>query len=144
MPQGCDFTCNNKDCHGYEKTIVIHGVWPTKSINQSIAEAGNDPERKAALTQRKADGRITALFVYPQDVGREPVGYRIQLYCPSCLVVEDTDCDNRDKVLELFRSPSSCPKCGSCRFSLKTATELGLRCPCCQEKMEGFFWFTKS
>lgn len=144
MPQGCDFTCKKPGCPGFEKTIVMHGVWPTKGIDEAIAEAGEDAERKAVLEARKVVGRKTSLFVYPQDKGRPPRGYRLQLYCPACLIVEDKDCclDPADaKTASDF--PPACGKCGGVRLSMKKAIEQGIRCPCCQSPLHPFHWFTK-
>lgn len=143
MPQGCDFTCRTPGCPGFEKTIVMHGVWPTKRIDEAIAEV-DDPEHKAVLEARKERGRKTSLFVYPRDKNRPPCGYRLQLYCPKCLVVEDMDC-GRDKrtASAAADDPPDCPTCGGPRLSLKKAIESGIQCPLCKQALKPFHWFTK-
>lgn len=144
MPQGCDFSCGNQRCLDFGKVIVMHGVWPTKNIDEAIAEAEPDPERKAALESRKAAGRGTALFVYPVDKGACPCGYRLQLYCPSCLVIDDKDCScDPNEAKSMSDNPPSCPTCGVARFSMRKAVDSGLPCPSCGVPMSQFLWFTK-
>ena len=144
MPQGCDFTCRNTECAGFEKTIVMHGIWPTMCIDDAIAEYGDDIERINALELKKAEGRVASLFVYPKDKSRQPVGYRVQLYCPICLMMDNIDCGlDKNEAKNLSDNPSQCGKCSGNRLSLKTAVVSGIPCPICHVKLHLFHWFTK-
>ena len=74
MPQGCDFTCRNKGCRGFEKTIVMHGVWPTKGIDEALAEAGASAANCCGdVTRKNEPGRIkTAWRIPAQDLKFHP------------------------------------------------------------------------
>jgi DNA-directed RNA polymerase subunit RPC12/RpoP len=120
----------------------MHGVWPTKDIAEAVAEAGDSPDG-VALRARMAAGRRTALFVYPRDKGKPPVGYRLGLYCPSCLVVDDEDCGTSSDAKGKADDPPPCGRCGGKRMSLKRAVEDGIQCPHCGKRLEPSHWFTK-
>ena len=144
MAEGCDFHCNNKDCNNFGKVIILHGIWPTKNIDEAIDES-EDPERKEALVHRKEEGRTTALFVFPQDNKKNPVGYRMQFYCPSCLRIEDFDCSpDREQAYKLYKFPPICEACNGSRISLNTAIMDGIYCPLCLTRLHCFHWFTKT
>ena len=146
MPQGCDFWCDNKDCSNHGETIVMHGVWPAKRIAVAIAEAHaqGDLSRMKALENRRDAGRKIALFVYPEDKSLSPAGYRLQFYCPSCLIVEDKDCGRDPKEANgMADNPPDCGKCGGKRVSLKSSIPTSIPCPTCHVPMKQFHWFTK-
>lgn len=142
MPQGCDFTCKTAGCVACDSVITLHGVWPTKNIDDAISDS-EDKDIIAALKGRKNAGRTTALFVYPDDIKRTPCGYRVQVYCPSCLVVEDVDC-NKEDAIAFSDNPPACHRCGGLRLSLKKAVEIGIECPHCHGSLIPNYWFTKS
>jgi hypothetical protein len=146
MPQGCDFTCHNKACPNHGETIVMHGVWPTKPIRKAIVEAQcrGDMSQAAALQRREDEWRKVALFVYPADKQLSPAGYRLQLYCPACLIVEDVDCGRDPKeAKDKADNPTECGKCHGARKSLKSSVATSLPCPSCGVALHQFHWFTK-
>lgn len=148
MPQGCDFTCTNKTCEHYGKKITIHGSWPLKDIDEAIrdcsvfGESCNE-EHRTGLAYLKSQGRTKALFVFPNDADREPVGFRTQFYCCQDKIIFDEEFLTREESETASSANQPCKKCGGELKSLKKAIDTGIQCPSCQHKMASLFWFTK-
>lgn len=141
MPQGSDFLCANQQCKNFGKRITIHGSWPLKSIDEAIAKATG--EDKEILEKRKTDGRRFSLFVFPEDKGKSPLGWRTQLYCEKDLIVFDKEFDTKEEAENISVSPPVCERCGGESKSLKKAVSVGISCPTCGKRMNPMHWFTK-
>lgn len=144
MPQGCTFICDNKDCECQGKSIEMIGPWPTQFIDEAIANAESE-EEKNGLIQSKIEGHTTALFVFPRDSGKVPVGWRIQLLCQQEWIrFNDYEFQSKQEANDVMGSPPLCRNCNSQLKSYKVLVHEGLLCPFCNHKMTPNYWFTKT
>lgn len=144
MPQGCTFICNNKDCEHQGRSIELIGPWPTQLIDEAIANAKSEDE-KNGLIRLKEEGHTTALFVFPRDSNKAPVGWRIQLFCQQELIrFNDYEFKTKQEAKDAMESTHLCRNCNSQLKSYKTLVEEGFRCHFCNHKMTPNYWFTQS
>lgn len=134
MPKGVDFLCVNKDCKYHGNRITMHGPWPVKPISEV--------EDQEVLSFLRSSGRTNALFVFPNDSGKTPSGYRAQAYCEFETAIFDMEYGTLQEASSA--KDVACGSCGKTMRSMTECVEFGVKCPSCGEKMNPMHWFTKA
>ena len=152
MASGCEFVCENKECKHYKSGINMLAPWPLGDIDKimTLPHVIKVTELMEDLKRVKGKGRKYACINYPNTKHIETLGYRVEMFCPSCpahwaydVMLSDTVTSPDSAIID----PSVEKKCPKCDTKLKTMMELlseedGVYCPHCKEKMHKHTWFS--
>jgi len=150
MSYGCDFVCENRQCKNTGCKIPIHGAWEIALID-AVAGSGKYRDNhgwQKALAEKKANGMKHALVPYPNTDDIPVVGYRVQFFCPVCLVLWDEDYlresyPSKEAMLADIKAQGDsykCRKCGHPALSAKKAKNEGIDCPGCHKPLNPIPW----
>ena len=144
MPLGYDFICENKDCKGYQGRLTLSGPWPLVLIDELLGtkKVQADPDLKDGLEKRRRSGRKLACAIMPNEDMLDYRGARVQMFCPTDLIIWDEDFIGfsfRDPLPTMERK---CSRCQGELITMEMARDNGLNCPHCQQTMQPNMWFT--
>lgn len=152
MPSGCEFTCKNKNCKGYNTGFVITAPWPMSKINSVINSSSLKflETFRGHLSNLKDEGKKYACIQFP-NVDNIPVqAYRIQLWSDDakCIWEYEIKIDENDDVenIDFAKHPSLPELCPKTKCKLKNYFEVvksGIQCPLCNILLVQNRWFTK-
>lgn len=148
MPAGVDFTCKNENCECFNKSITILSTWPIAEIDDVIVSIEDD-SCKNDFKEMKENGAEYACIQYPNTLGVEMVGWKIQRWCQNCprigydeIILNNPKESFEDAVIR-YNIEEECPVCNEKVKTFDEVIEDGILCPFCKEEMQMNRWFAK-